>query len=82
MREPSGDNFTALYCQARPGQARPGRTGQGLTGRGGGIGTDHSEIHDYLIDGFRLSYIGDGCIELDPSIRLVSALTLGTLNPA
>ncbi|TDW28937.1 type I restriction endonuclease subunit R [Cryobacterium psychrophilum] len=35
--------------------------------------TENQRIHDYLIDGFRLSYIGDDGTEVNPSIRLVSA---------
>jgi type I restriction enzyme R subunit len=35
--------------------------------------TENHRIHDYLVDGFRLSYIGDDGAEVNPSIRLVSA---------
>jgi type I restriction enzyme R subunit len=35
--------------------------------------TENQRVHDYLIDGFRLSYIGDDGTEVNPSIRLVSA---------
>ena len=35
--------------------------------------TENHRIHDYLVDGFRLSYIGDDGTEVNPSIRLISA---------
>jgi type I restriction enzyme R subunit len=35
--------------------------------------TENHRIHNYLVDGFRLSYIGDDGAEANPSIRLVSA---------
>ncbi|CAN5327452.1 type I restriction endonuclease subunit R [soil metagenome] len=35
--------------------------------------TENHRIHDYLVDGFRLSYIGDDGSEVNASIRLISA---------
>ncbi len=35
--------------------------------------TENQRIHDFLVDGFRLSYIGDDGSEVNPSIRLLSA---------
>ncbi len=35
--------------------------------------TENHRIHDYLIGGFRLSYIGDDGAEVNPSIRLTRA---------
>lgn len=35
--------------------------------------TENHRIHDFLVDGFRLSYIGDDGNEVNASIRLVSA---------
>ena len=35
--------------------------------------TENHRIHDYLVDGFRLSYISDDGTEVNPSIRLISA---------
>ena len=35
--------------------------------------TENHRIHDYLVDGFRLSYIGDDGNEVNASIRLISA---------
>jgi type I restriction enzyme R subunit len=34
---------------------------------------ENHRIHNYLVDGFRLSYIGDDGTEVNPSIRLISA---------
>jgi type I restriction enzyme R subunit len=35
--------------------------------------TENQRIHNYLVGGFRLSYIGDDSTEVNPSIRLISA---------
>ena len=35
--------------------------------------TENHRIHDFLVEGFRLSYIGDDGNEVTPSIRLISA---------